>query len=115
MALGLRLRTVACDSDGSNNRQHPKHVLENQPEFNWKKFWQFLQPQISVLIWAIIFALGAAVLNTQIPILLGQLVNIISHCISQHTPHTYVQDIKVPAIKLLLLYGLQVRYPVLPV
>lgn len=54
-------------------------------------------------------AFGAAILNIKIPLLLGDLVNVVARYLREHTP-SYVQEIRGPALKLLGLYGLQVRF-----
>lgn len=52
-------------------------------------------------------AFGAAILNIQIPLMLGDLVNVVARYLREHTSN-YVQEIRGPALKLLGLYGLQV-------
>lgn len=52
-------------------------------------------------------AFGAAILNIQIPLMLGDLVNVVARYLREHTSN-YVQEISGPALKLLGLYGLQV-------
>lgn len=54
-------------------------------------------------------AFGAAVLNIKIPLMLGDLVNVVARYLREHTP-SYVQEIRGPALKLLGLYGLQVSF-----
>lgn len=53
-------------------------------------------------------AFGAAALNIQIPLMLGNLVNVIAQYMREHVGN-YMRDIRAPALKLLGLYGLQVR------
>ncbi|XP_072324664.1 mitochondrial potassium channel ATP-binding subunit [Scyliorhinus torazame] len=76
------------------------------PEFNWKVFWRFLQPELTALIWAVIFACGAALLNTQIPLLLGDLMNAVVQCLRTN-PACYFRAMKAPCVKLLVAYTLQ--------
>ena len=52
-------------------------------------------------------AFGAALLNIQIPLILGELVNIVARYMREHTGN-YLQEIRGPALKLLGLYGIQV-------
>lgn len=52
-------------------------------------------------------AFGAAILNIKIPLMLGDLVNVVARYLREHTQN-YVQEIRGPALKLLGLYGLQV-------
>lgn len=53
-------------------------------------------------------AFAAAILNIKIPLMLGDLVNVVARYLSEHT-RNYIQEISGPALKLLALYGLQVR------
>lgn len=46
-------------------------------------------------------------LNIQIPLILGQLVNIVARYMREHAGN-YVHEIRGPAVKLLGLYGIQV-------
>lgn len=52
-------------------------------------------------------AFGAAILNIQIPLMLGSLVNVVAQYLREHTGN-YMTEIKGPALKLLGLYGIQV-------
>uniref|UniRef100_A0A8C1WM86 Mitochondrial potassium channel ATP-binding subunit n=1 Tax=Cyprinus carpio TaxID=7962 RepID=A0A8C1WM86_CYPCA len=97
------LGTVAhCEADVNNNIPH-KEVI---PEFSWAILWEFVRPQLLALIGAIILAFGAAALNIQIPLMLGELVNVVARHMREQAGD-YVRDIKAPALKLLGLYGLQ--------
>ncbi|XP_067887161.1 mitochondrial potassium channel ATP-binding subunit isoform X3 [Heterodontus francisci] len=105
ITLGLRLHNTRahCEEDHSCKVQNSKQPV---PEFNWKVFWKFLRPELTALIWAVIFACGAALLNTQIPLLLGNLMNAIVQCL-QTNPACYFRAMKVPGVKLLVSYTLQ--------
>ncbi|XP_072901254.1 mitochondrial potassium channel ATP-binding subunit isoform X1 [Hemitrygon akajei] len=105
ITFGLRLNgTVAyCEED---NDGHVKDPVPPGPEFNWREFWRFLRPELSSLIWAVIFACGAAYLNSQIPLLLGDLMNAIVQCL-QTNPACYFRSMKVPSTKLLGVYVIQ--------
>lgn len=52
-------------------------------------------------------AFAAAILNIKIPLMLGDLVNVVAQYLREHT-RNYIQEISGPALKLLALYGLQV-------
>lgn len=58
-------------------------------------------------------AFGAAILNIKIPLMLGDLVNVVARYLREHTQN-YVQEIRGPALKLLALYGLQVSTKINP-
>ncbi|NWU86551.1 ABCB8 protein, partial [Onychorhynchus coronatus] len=51
-------------------------------------------------------ALGTALLNVRIPVLLGQLVNVVAQCARGHVP-TYLREVRRPALRLLAVYCLQ--------
>lgn len=53
-------------------------------------------------------AFAAAILNIKIPLMLGDLVNVVAQYLREHASN-YIQEISGPALKLLALYGLQVR------
>ncbi|NXV02159.1 ABCB8 protein, partial [Cettia cetti] len=75
--------------------------------FDWPLFWTFLRPQLLALSAAVVLALGAALLNVRIPVLLGQLVNVVARCARGHVP-TYLRQVRCPALRLLAVYCLQV-------
>ncbi|XP_056339548.1 mitochondrial potassium channel ATP-binding subunit [Oenanthe melanoleuca] len=77
-----------------------------EPPFDWPLFWTFLRPQLLALSAAVVLALGAALLNVQIPVLLGQLVNVVARCARGHVP-TYLREVRRPALRLLAAYCLQ--------
>ncbi|NWW77855.1 ABCB8 protein, partial [Climacteris rufus] len=74
--------------------------------FDWALFWTFLRPQLLALSAAVLLALGAALLNVRIPVLLGQLVNVVARCAHGHVP-TYLREVRRPALRLLTVYCLQ--------
>ncbi|NXU41091.1 ABCB8 protein, partial [Drymodes brunneopygia] len=74
--------------------------------FDWPLFWTFLRPQLLALSAAVVLALGAALLNVRIPVLLGQLVNVVAQCARGHVP-TYLREVRRPALRLLAVYCLQ--------
>ncbi|NXD98415.1 ABCB8 protein, partial [Chaetorhynchus papuensis] len=74
--------------------------------FDWPLFWTFLRPQLLALTAAVVLALGAALLNVRIPVLLGQLVNVVARCARGHVS-TYLREVRRPALRLLTVYCLQ--------
>ncbi|XP_051543485.1 mitochondrial potassium channel ATP-binding subunit [Myxocyprinus asiaticus] len=95
-----------CHADVNNNVPREIQVKEKVPEFSWAVLWEFVRPQLLALIGAIILAFGAAALNIQIPLMLGDLVNVVARHMREQAGH-YMKDIRAPAIKLIGLYGLQ--------
>lgn len=55
-------------------------------------------------------AFGAALLNIQIPLMLGDLVNVVARHMREHAGN-YLRDMRGPAFKLLALYCAQVLTP----
>ncbi|NWY95381.1 ABCB8 protein, partial [Loxia curvirostra] len=74
--------------------------------FDWPLFWTFLRPQLLALSAAVVLALGAALLNVRIPVLLGQLVDVVARCARGHVA-TYLREVRRPALRLLAVYCLQ--------
>ncbi|KAG7274767.1 hypothetical protein CRUP_006504, partial [Coryphaenoides rupestris] len=96
-----------CEADVNNNVHAEVATKEPvQPEFDWHILWEFVKPQLFALLGAVVLAFGAALLNIQIPLMLGQLVNIVARYMREHTGN-YVHEIRGPAFKLLGLYGIQ--------
>ncbi|XP_034374922.1 mitochondrial potassium channel ATP-binding subunit isoform X5 [Arvicanthis niloticus] len=99
-----RLCLIArCEAKGS-----PPAQPTRGPElrFNWKLFWHFLHPHLLALGVAIVLALGAALVNVQIPLLLGQLVEIVAKYTRDHMG-SFVFESRKLSIQLFLLYGVQ--------
>ncbi|KAM3866211.1 mitochondrial potassium channel ATP-binding subunit [Diretmus argenteus] len=95
-----------CEADVNNNTPVDVVAKETAPEFKWHVLWEFVRPQLFALIGAVVLAFAAAVLNIQIPLMLGDLVNVVARYMREHTGD-YVREIRAPALKLLGLYGIQ--------
>ncbi|XP_062848783.1 mitochondrial potassium channel ATP-binding subunit isoform X1 [Trichomycterus rosablanca] len=95
-----------CNADVNNNILTQLQTKKKDPEFSWALLWEFVRPQLLALIGAIILAFGAAALNIQIPLMLGDLVNVVAQYMREQAGN-YMRDIQAPALKLLSLYGLQ--------
>lgn len=89
-------------------KESPPAQPTRAPElrFNWKLFWHFLHPHLLALGAAIVLALGAALVNVQIPLLLGQLVEIVTKYTRDHMG-SFVSESRKLSVQLLLLYGVQ--------
>nr|XP_040147204.1 mitochondrial potassium channel ATP-binding subunit isoform X2 [Ictidomys tridecemlineatus] len=100
-----RLCLVAlCEAEEALPACPSPRVVESH--FNWKLFWQFLRPHVLVLGAAIVLALGAALVNVQIPLLLGQLVEIVAKYTRDHVG-SFVSESRKISTQLLALYGIQ--------
>ncbi|MBN3298930.1 ABCB8 protein, partial [Amia calva] len=97
-----------CQTDLNNNKplQFQGRHHDTEPEFDWKVFWTFLRPQLLALLGAVVLAFCAAILNIQIPLMLGDLVNVVARYMRENAGN-YLNEMRGPAIKLLGLYGLQ--------
>ncbi|XP_033264218.1 mitochondrial potassium channel ATP-binding subunit isoform X2 [Orcinus orca] len=93
-----------CEAEAAPPARSRPRVVE--PRFNWKLFWQFLRPHLLVLGAAIVLALGAALVNVQIPLLLGQLVEIVAKYTRDHVG-SFLAESRNLSTHLLILYGLQ--------
>ncbi|KAI4467323.1 atp-binding cassette sub-family b [Holotrichia oblita] len=75
--------------------------------FDWKRFWSYLNPQIWYFIAAIIVILGAlavALLNIQIPQIMGSGINVITRFSQTKDGELFMEEMKIPALKLLGMY-----------
>nr|XP_058929419.1 mitochondrial potassium channel ATP-binding subunit isoform X2 [Kogia breviceps] len=93
-----------CEAEAAPPARSGPGVVE--PRFNWKLFWQFLRPHLLVLGAAIVLALGAALVTVQIPLLLGQLVEIVAKYTRDHVG-SFLTESRNLSTHLLILYGLQ--------
>lgn len=100
----VALGTASCQGAQSDLPACAAPAVVKEPEFDWVLFWKFLRPQLLALVAAIVCAFGAALLNVQIPLLLGKVVNVVA----QHMEMTeYLRGVHRPALRLLAIYALQ--------
>ncbi|XP_058153975.1 mitochondrial potassium channel ATP-binding subunit isoform X1 [Dasypus novemcinctus] len=100
-----RLCLVAlCEAEEAPSACSRPSVAESR--FNWKLFWQFLRPHLLLLGAAIVLALGAALVNVQIPLLLGQLVEIVAKYTREYAG-SFMTESRNLSTHLLFLYGIQ--------
>ncbi|XP_051944419.1 mitochondrial potassium channel ATP-binding subunit isoform X1 [Hippocampus zosterae] len=100
----LFCHTAYCKEDVNNNI--PVETVNKNPEFKWHILWEFVKPQLFAVTCAVVLAFGAAILNIQIPLMLGELVNVVARYLIEQTGN-YISEIRGPAFKLLGLYGIQ--------
>nr|XP_020031965.1 ATP-binding cassette sub-family B member 8, mitochondrial isoform X1 [Castor canadensis] len=93
-----------CEAEKFSPTFSTAHVVESR--FNWKLFWHFLRPHLLLLGAAIVLALGAALINVQIPLLLGQLVEIVAKYTRDHMG-SFTSESRSLGTQLLILYGIQ--------
>ncbi|KAG2458201.1 ABCB8 protein, partial [Polypterus senegalus] len=108
ISVKLKGSIAHCEMKHYNSQKNELKVqlLEKEPEFNWKVFWIFFNPQLSAFLAAVLLAFGAAILNIHIPLMLGELVNVVAQFTREHTGN-YLCEVKGPALRLLGLYGIQ--------
>ncbi|RUS85087.1 hypothetical protein EGW08_007139 [Elysia chlorotica] len=82
---------------------------EAVPNFQWRLLLDLLWQDIIYLLGAVLAAVGAAFVNIQIPMMLGNLTNIVNMFTSSNNGGvaSFIAEIKEPAIKLLVTYAIQ--------
>lgn len=75
-------------------------------KFDWEQFFQMLVPEMCYLLAAVIAAVAAALVNIKIPLLLGDLVNVVSNMTKEATTD-FINNLRIPAIKLMMFYSVQ--------
>lgn len=86
--------------------------------FDWAKFWQLLRPDMFLLLGAVVSALVVALVNIQIPVLLGDLVNALSRLTVAGEvtteassvvkwPLDVLYEMRAPTLRLIYFYGIQ--------
>uniref|UniRef100_A0A8C6LW95 Mitochondrial potassium channel ATP-binding subunit n=1 Tax=Nothobranchius furzeri TaxID=105023 RepID=A0A8C6LW95_NOTFU len=102
----LLFHVAYCKADKNNNTLVEVTAKVPIPDFKWHILWEFVKPQLFALVCAVVLAFGAAILNIQIPLMLGDLVNVVARHLRENTGN-YISEIQGPALKLLGLYGVQ--------
>uniref|UniRef100_A0A672ZGE2 Mitochondrial potassium channel ATP-binding subunit n=1 Tax=Sphaeramia orbicularis TaxID=375764 RepID=A0A672ZGE2_9TELE len=74
-------------------------------EFKWHILWEFVKPQLFALIGAVVLAFGAAILNIPIPLMLGDLVNVVAQYLRGQSGN-YVREIRGPSLICAIVQGL---------
>jgi len=80
---------------------------KEEVDFPWRQFLDMLWPEIWYLLGAVVSAFGVALVNIQIPLLLGDVVNVVSSLTSSVAQADFMQQIREPAVKLVSLYAIQ--------
>ena len=91
MSLLLLLKqtsSASCEKMKLSHKSRIGSVKEElakrpEPEFNWSLFFELVLPDLWLFVLATLSAFGAALVNIQLPILLGQLVNSITVVIQE--------------------------------
>lgn len=73
-------------------------------KFDWYHFWKYIEPHIWYLIAAILGALAVAILNIEIPQIMGGVVNVVARFSDTHDSALFLKEMKGPALKLVTMY-----------
>ncbi|PSN49512.1 ATP-binding cassette sub-family B member 8 [Blattella germanica] len=84
-----------------------EETLKEEPKFDWNKLSSLLWPHIWYLLAAIAGALAVALLNIQIPQILGNLVNVVAKFAREGSSNMFKESVKFPVFHLINLYILQ--------
>ncbi|XP_022255918.1 ATP-binding cassette sub-family B member 8, mitochondrial-like isoform X2 [Limulus polyphemus] len=109
---------VYCESLQKPKRRQGKQKYnemfdqkESEPQFDWQMFFHFLKPEMWFIIVAVVSAFVVALLNTKIPSLLGDVINVVSRFTrnggSLDDKTDFLQTVKGPAVHLVYLYLVQ--------
>lgn len=77
---------------------------EMNAKFDWIRLWTYLRPHFWYFIAAIVGALVVALLNIQIPQVLGSVVNVLSKFNESKDTRLFLSGMKKPAFKLIAMY-----------
>ncbi|XP_062541332.1 mitochondrial potassium channel ATP-binding subunit [Armigeres subalbatus] len=118
VTVGYQFRRwfVHCEAAAVNNRLvgHKVAGAGEGIKFDWRKFWTYLRPHLVKLIGAIMAALAVAYFNIQIPNMLGVVVNTLSKYartnLSEFDSSTFLNEIKVPSLRLFGMYIVQAGF-----
>ncbi|XP_020833500.1 mitochondrial potassium channel ATP-binding subunit isoform X1 [Phascolarctos cinereus] len=105
LSKGCRLYLVGQCEVEELSLVEPRPPSE-EPTFNWALFWRFLRPHLLALGAAIVLALGSAMVNVYIPLLLGQLVEIVRKYTQDHFGN-FMSESRSLGFHLLTFYTLQ--------
>ncbi|KAM3959241.1 mitochondrial potassium channel ATP-binding subunit [Aphomia sociella] len=109
VSLGLAARlllnngSVFCKAQNSRVIQRRPHVEEDSAKFDWRRLLEYLKPHKWLLAAAVASALAVAFLNVYIPAMLGVIVNVLASMKSNPSAD-FIEEIKLPALKLISLY-----------
>lgn len=78
----------------------------------WIEVWRLVKPDLWLLILVAATAIGAAIVSLQTPSVTGELINVLAQSIKS-SESLSMQELQKPAMKLLLLFLSQGRYPYL--
>ncbi|CAI8029963.1 Mitochondrial potassium channel ATP-binding subunit [Geodia barretti] len=107
LSLPHLLRPALCKHKYHTSSQNLMLTLEHSQmntTFDWSKFLEYLSPEWLWLLLAIAAALVVSVLNIQIPLEMGRLVNVVAGFTPGGSLGTYLERLSLPALHLCALY-----------
>lgn len=84
-----------------------KEEEKKEPKFDFREFWKFLWPDLWLLLLASLSAFAVAMVNIELPLLLGNLVNAVSSLTGGDHSTDFFEVLREPAMKLISIYGAQ--------
>ncbi|XP_077999189.1 mitochondrial potassium channel ATP-binding subunit-like [Glandiceps talaboti] len=78
----------------------------DQPTFQWNEFIHYLWPELWHLLLALLSAFAVAMVNIKMPLLIGELVEVVSKFTKENAGN-YLEEMKKPAMKLISMYAIQ--------
>ncbi|KAG0723901.1 ATP-binding cassette sub-family B member 8, mitochondrial [Chionoecetes opilio] len=82
------------------------------PPFDWLAFWDLLKPQLHNFLAAVISALVVSLANVQVPILLGEVVNVVARFTGEASTEGrhFSEEVITPVLKLVKYYCIQATF-----
>lgn len=109
ISLGIAARILwnngpaYCKLQNTRVIQRRPNIQDDSAKFDWKRLFDYLKPHKWLLVAAVASALAVAFLNVYIPAMLGVIVNILAN-VKNNPTIDFMEEIKMPAIKLISLY-----------
>ena len=110
------VQTAYCEKLKLSHKSHfahntpSPHLVKHAPRFSWRLFGELIQPDLHLLLLATLCAFAVALININIPIALGELINTISDVVKETdavVPVSIFDKLYEPCIKLVQKYAIQ--------
>lgn len=105
--LLLHNSQVKCDQNYKTRDLIPAEKKDLVGKFDWKKFVVLLWPDVWYLLAAIGAAIIAALVNSELPIYLGNIINVMTKFIEDSAAHSFTSEMRTPVLHLIFLYFAQ--------
>ncbi|XP_069672760.1 mitochondrial potassium channel ATP-binding subunit isoform X1 [Periplaneta americana] len=84
--------------------------VKNDPKFDWSKFFVLLGPHFWYLLASVAGALAVALLNIQIPQILGNVINVVVKYTREGSSTLFREHVKLPVFQLMYMYVAQASF-----